>query len=153
MSTFSFHYLYNSAKEMEHIAELGSYLGRSTVALAEGCKGTVYAIDHWDWKDGFGLVMNGTEFDQFVENVKEFNNIHVYKGYTEDVAPYFGEIDMVFIDADHRYESVKRDINDWLPKAKKLICGHDYDNDDTKKAVDELIDIDGVIGSIWYRWV
>lgn len=54
-------------------------------------------------------------------------------------------LDFVFIDADHVYESVKQDIELWLPKAKRLICGHDYGgrNDrwgvwGVKRAVDEM---------------
>ena len=37
-------------------------------------------------------------------------------------------LDFVFIDADHSYEAVKRDIAAWLPKVKSggVIAGHDY---------------------------
>jgi len=36
--------------------------------------------------------------------------------------------DFVFIDADHTYESVKKDILAWYPKVKKggIIAGHNY---------------------------
>lgn len=39
-----------------------------------------------------------------------------------------GSLDFVFIDADHSYEGVRRDIAAWHGKIKKggLICGHDY---------------------------
>ncbi len=39
-----------------------------------------------------------------------------------------GYFDFVFIDADHVYERVKEDIDDWLPKVKKggILAGHDY---------------------------
>jgi len=40
-----------------------------------------------------------------------------------------GCLDLVYIDADHCYESVKADIINWLPKVRMdgIICGHDYD--------------------------
>lgn len=36
--------------------------------------------------------------------------------------------DIVYHDASHKYEDIKRDLNDWLPKLKPqgLMCGHDY---------------------------
>ena len=40
-------------------------------------------------------------------------------------------LDFCYIDADHRYEAVKQDIELWIPKVKVggIICGHDYVND------------------------
>ena len=153
MSEKELQFLYDSAKEMKSIVELGSYLGRSTVALAEGVKEAVFAVDHWDWKGGGGLKMDGTEYEQFLENTKDFDNIIVLKGTTMEASKKIGKVDMVFIDADHSYEAVKQDIETWLPRTHKLICGHDYDFDEVKKAVDELLEIDGVIGSVWWKWV
>jgi hypothetical protein len=55
-----------------------------------------------------------------------------------------GSMDFVFIDADHSYEAVKKDIKAWLPKLKPggLLCGHDYENHITdlgvKPAVEEF---------------
>lgn len=60
-------------------------------------------------------------------------------------APKFfkdASIDAVFIDADHVYESVKKDILAWLPKVKKggFISGHDYcdEHPGVIKAVNEI---------------
>ena len=45
-----------TAATMESVVEVGCWKGRSTVALASGCKGVVYAVDHWqgskDERDG-----------------------------------------------------------------------------------------------------
>jgi len=51
-----------------------------------------------------------------------------------------GQLDFVFIDADHAYQAVKYDIQLWMPKIKKggYICGHDYTRQGVKKAVDEI---------------
>jgi FkbM family methyltransferase len=35
-------------------------------------------------------------------------------------------VDAVFIDGSHLEEDVRADIRAWAPKARKLICGHDY---------------------------
>ena len=60
-------------------------------------------------------------------------------------------LDLVFIDADHHYDSVKEDIEIWYPKVKKggIISGHDYYMNDginlkynigVKRAVNEYFD-------------
>lgn len=40
-----------------------------------------------------------------------------------------GSLDFVFIDADHTYEAVKRDIEAWTPKVRKggVMYGHNYE--------------------------
>jgi predicted O-methyltransferase YrrM len=39
-----------------------------------------------------------------------------------------GDLDFVFIDADHQYEPVKEDIEAWYPKVRNggIVAGHDY---------------------------
>lgn len=54
-----------------------------------------------------------------------------------------GQIDLLFIDADHSYESAKADITEWGKHVKLggIIAVHDYCRDvwpDVKKAVDEV---------------
>lgn len=62
-------------------------------------------------------------------------------------------LDFVFIDADHAYENVKRDINAWLPKIKSggILAGHDYisTHSGVKRAVDELFKDVQVRRSSW----
>lgn len=55
-----------------------------------------------------------------------------------------GSLDLVFIDANHEYESVKSDIKLWQPKVKKggILAGHDYALiPGVTAAVDELIGV------------
>jgi hypothetical protein len=60
----------------------------------------------------------------------------------QDVEDY--SLQFVFIDADHTYDAVSKDIRAWLPKVKQdgksLIAGHDYRGHfrGVTKAVDEF---------------
>lgn len=47
-----------------------------------------------------------------------------------------GSVDLLIVDADHSYESVKTDIQAWWPKVKELgyVFFHDYDADGTEFA-------------------
>lgn len=56
-------------------------------------------------------------------------------------------LDLVYIDADHSYPSVKLDILTWLPKIRMggIICGHDYNGQPTwgvNKAVNEMFKLE-----------
>ena len=61
--------------------------------------------------------------------------------------------DFIFIDADHKYQSVKDDILNWLPKLKEngLMGGHDYCSYwvGVKEAVDEVFLQKKLIKSCW----
>jgi len=50
-------------------------------------------------------------------------------------------LDFIFIDADHAYKSVVKDIQDWAPKVKKggYITGHDWYMSSVKNAVREVL--------------
>ena len=78
--------------------------------------------------------------------LKKFDkNIKLYKGLSSEILPNIkmSEIDFVFLDGGHSYETVKNDlylIFKNIQKNKVIICD-DYDqkNYGVKKAVDELI--------------
>ena len=159
-------FLYETAKQHYFIAELGSWKGRSTHALASGMgeKGVVKAIDTFEGSAEEGDLTNGIAkkeniYEQFVENTKQFTNIEVVSSRGDDYIPGFVNkiVDVIFIDAGHTYEEVKEDIEMCLPKTKMVICGHDYFPgvwDGVVKAVDEKFGKpDGVAGTIWYKYL
>lgn len=49
-------------------------------------------------------------------------------------------LDFVYIDANHRYDAVRKDLGMWYHKVKKggYLCGHDYPYHEVKRAVDEF---------------
>ena len=132
-------WLYEKAKNMESVVEIGSFKGRSTFALCSAVQangrppGRVYAIDPFT---GVALQANpGADgkptFDDFMKNVGHFTNLTVLKKMSEeaaamDVIP--PEVDMTFIDGDHSYEGLVLDLKLWGNRTTKLLCGHDLDD-------------------------
>lgn len=152
MTRVELNFLATEAAKMDSIIELGSWKGRSTVELLENCPGTVIAVD---WFAGSkGEEIEGVDtWPDFTKNVAGFD-LGVMKMPTDKAAKFLRPVDMVFIDAGHDYESVSADIKNYLPLAKKLICGHDYMGcwPGVIQAVNEAFGEENinVKGSIWY---
>jgi hypothetical protein len=154
-------WLFVTALKMRTVAEIGCYKGRSTHALL--CSGAdVTAVDHFHGTAGEqahkAAAREDGIFRDFQRNVGHFPNLSIVRRYSLDAALMFadGAFDMVFIDSDHEYEAVKLDIMAWRPKAKYLLCGHDYHQESwpgVVQAVRELVGSFEVCGSIWYCWL
>lgn len=150
-------WLRSVAQDCDSVAEIGCWKGRSTSALLQGCKGTVHAIDHWrgspeDMDGAHAEAINRDIFLDFMANVGHAENLVVHRGDSAIVASDVPSVDMVFIDGSHWYENVYGDIEAYKGKARRLICGHDWDREDVKKAVREHFGNDKLLfpaGTIW----
>jgi hypothetical protein len=138
-------WLFEQAGEMKSIVEVGSWMGRSTHALCSGCAGTVYAVDHFlgsenERETTQALVQELDIFERFVAHVGRFENLCIMKGESHKIGATFApkSVDMVFIDGDHTLEGVRTDSRIWGPVAKKLLCGHDWNEASVRQAVEEL---------------
>jgi glycosyltransferase involved in cell wall biosynthesis len=155
-------WLFDNAKEMESIVEIGSWKGRSTHALLSGCKGTVYAVDHFlgsnNEPEAHAEAKTRDISQDFMKNVGNFKNLKVLKMGSAEATKQFSDnsVDMVFIDAGHTYEEVLSDIKMWLPKAKKIICGHDRSHPPVRQAVEDMFGKEWEVnekkrGDIWIK--
>lgn len=118
-------WLHDRARQMTSVVEVGVWKGRTTSVLLKVCP-LVYAVDTWE------TVIHGLDPEEarqeFVKNCGEAHNLRILQQSSVAAAEIFHDrgVDMVFIDADHSYEAVQADIAAWLPKARRLICGHDF---------------------------
>ena len=115
------------------IAEVGVKFGRTTFFLLDNIPDlTIYAID-----------LDISKFYNDEVKSKYGDRLIPIQGISYDVAKKITDefLDLVFIDADHSYDSVKKDILAYTPKLKKygLLTGHDIDYPGVNKAVNELI--------------
>jgi len=142
-------------KENILIAEIGSWKGLSTAVLAKAIadhNGKVFAIDHWMGNEGVPLhkiAKTKDIYSIFKRNMISsgvWNIVYPLVMDSQTASKIFrdGILDLVFIDADHRYESVKKDISSWLPKLKKggILSGHDCEGYYSKypKEIQKIID-------------
>jgi len=172
-------WLYERAKRCGTIIEVGSWLGKSTKVLTSVVRDFVVAVDLWDegylyrqhlrGPDMSGILVNvvkdkpaGWLFEGFMRNL----SVEVSEGKLVPVRAAscdgprwltgvvdLGSVDMVFIDADHRYEFVKTDIQTYLPYVRSggLLCGHDADQSKVRRAVRDSVGEFGIESGIWYK--
>ena len=125
--------------------EVGSWKGHSASIIGKVVRetgGHLYCVDHWKGNEG-------------TWNIAESQNKDIYKifehnlkalGLWDYITPMpmdsltasqkfpDGSIDFLFLDADHRYQQFKEDLEAWYPNLKVggVICGHDCEQYYTK---------------------
>jgi len=118
------------------VCEIGVEKGYNFKMMIEHTPKLAVAIDPWR-NDGI-LSRNSCRsqgdldqrYETFKASMADKPFVKICRGLSFDVVKEFEDefFDFIFIDADHTYEAVARDIADWYPKIKKggALCGHDY---------------------------
>jgi predicted O-methyltransferase YrrM len=144
MNTRELQFLADICKDKK-VLELGSHIGQSAYVIANVAK-ELHCVDAWidncpyleeSQSNIYSQQPKGME-QQFDTNTKGLN-IKKIKGFTSDVVSLVdNNYDIIVIDADHSYEGVKQDIENYKNKGI-LILFHDYGGAwiGVKKAVDE----------------
>lgn len=123
-----------------HFVEIGCWLGKSSACMAveiinSGKKIKFDCIDVWDVGTWTSKTVEGIAADdlynKFIKNMQPVAD--KFTAIREDSAKAANlyddnSLDFVFLDADHSYKSVKRDVTAWLPKVKPggILAGDDY---------------------------
>ena len=126
------------------VAEIGTYDGVTSCAVApivKAMNGNFIAVDwfHGSIKvnpneQGYSSNKHSELLIQFKENIDIVECTDITKIYDMSSLEAASNIedkslDICFIDADHRYEEVKKDILAYFPKIKPggILCGHDLE--------------------------
>lgn len=158
---FDFEYIYlqmiskASKDEVSRFVEVGSWLGKSASFMGVEIKNSgkpikLNCVDLWEYTDHDPFYAD--LFDQLGDDVYPIFLDNMIKSNISDIITPLkmdsvtastrfqdNSLDFVFIDANHHYEFVKKDIEAWYPKVKPggTIAGHDYIRE-VKQAVDEF---------------
>lgn len=159
---FNYENFYSEVAEKKYkvLVELGTWKGHSIKYLAKRLKEQNYEFELFGVDLFDDSLIHNNEGNEYLKPQMEF----VWEIYNEnlkrdgvrdfvkdikknswDASNDFEDesVDFIFIDADHKYESVVKDIQSWLPKLKKggMMSGHDFTQPTAgvKKAVEELL--------------
>ncbi|AFY56299.1 glycosyltransferase [Rivularia sp. PCC 7116] len=124
-------YLFEKVKSLSEdavIVEIGSFKGRSTVAMGYACIGTkrkIYCIDTWDGNDSD--FSERQFFDIWQQNIQQ-NGLEEYvvplRSYSHEALKQWNElteskkIDFIFIDGSHQFLDVLKDFELSFPLVK-----------------------------------
>lgn len=115
------------------VIEIGSDRGVSTeLFLLTAAR--VVAVDPWD---------NPSAFEEFVQRCSGYPHLEICRGRSPEALDKFAaEFDICYIDADHSYEAVRRDILTCtrVVKPDGWLAGHDYHQPQVERAVLSMVD-------------
>jgi predicted O-methyltransferase YrrM len=151
------------------IVELGSYRGKSSCYLAAGSHAgnhvPVYCVDLWElggqWETDVERRPGGAlhhddpaHHEAFRVNTEPFRDV-IREVQADSLSAarvvnrrcwWWWQVGLLFIDADHRYEATKANLNAWTPHMAPggWVVIHDYANGDypgVRQAVDEWLPV------------
>lgn len=149
--------------EIKTYAEIGTRDGNNFKTRTPYISDYALALDCWDLFETAAHNDMGRGRDQArqqYENLKNYYNSSLFKDNKVEIVKGFSDnpeiynkykdkyFDCIFIDGDHSYEGVKKDLENWWGKCNTLFCGHDYMFEKTvwggvtcgvKEAVDEFV--------------
>ncbi len=137
------------------IVELGSWEGRSTLAITDATSRPVHAVDTWRGarSDPYQRQQVKTRdvFAQWRANLDGRNVAPYRMDWRRYMLTSSSPVALVFIDADHTYNDVSAQITAFLPlmAAGGIICGDDYPMTPVWTAVRDRLGLVSVAGRVW----
>lgn len=157
------------------IIEVGSWEGRSTIALANAAyPDIVHAVDTWKGSPGeisSELAKQRDVYTRFLTNIAEYTrgNVNPYRmGWRHYFIHRMWETDseakgidpprkirLLFIDAEHTYKEVRENIEKALPHMAPggIICGDDAHHPPIRRAVLDMFPTAKVAASVWLQQI
>jgi hypothetical protein len=132
------------------IAEVGVAEGDFSAKILEHCRPqTLHLIDLWAFQDDaqykrdLNNVADAEQEARYRAVCARFGsesaagNVKIYRGDSAITAAAFPDktFDFVYIDGNHTYDGVRRDLEAYYPKVKDdgFICGHDFSNHESAR--------------------
>lgn len=143
-------FLFSLAKDVQEdskIVEIGSFCGRSTISLSmgsrEGFQVKVHSVDPHMGLEG---IHNDGTYDEILNNLKRrqlLPYVTLHRDFSINVAKSWKgrDIGLLFIDAEHSYDSVREDFGAWCPHLMEgsMVVFHDYPLEGPNEFIKEIL--------------
>jgi hypothetical protein len=117
--------------------EVGSYKGEYAKDILSKWSGTLYLVDVWkqldiaEYEDLSNQKNSKEIYSDCISNINnESSRCIMIRASSKNAVYLFNDesLDFVYIDANHKYDFVKKDIALWYPKVRRggILSGHDY---------------------------
>jgi predicted O-methyltransferase YrrM len=127
---------------LRHLIEKNNFKTMAEVGVRDG-RTTFYLLDHCPSLTIYAIDMSIKEFYNKEIANRYKNRLIAIEAKSEVAADRIANnsLDLVFIDANHSYDYVKKDIIKYASKLKEngLLTGHDIDYPGVNQAVNEMI--------------
>lgn len=161
MNTYHFYFdqgrqeVINLISEGDVCAEIGVYKGDYANEMLKKNPSKLHLIDPWKsiqdiparWHAASQSDMDSIK-SSVVNRFSSFPEVKISEKFSIDAVEDFEDFyfDFIYIDANHSYEYVKRDLNNWWPKLKNggFLCGNAFQVD---SYVDQVLDF-GVVPAV-----
>ena len=150
---------------IKRICEVGVFASQNFKRLLEGNPEVIVGVDAWiaDGNPGhndsnFTQEQLDAQCEYFKSLMHRFPSIRLYRMMSDEAAQNFPDeyFDLIYIDGDHSYEGVRKDLEAWWPKVKRgrFFLGDDYSHShapvngmkfEVIEAVDEFANKNGLI--------
>lgn len=128
--------------------EVGTFKGEFSKLILNGWNGKLYMVDVWralndeEYNDSSNHKNHIDAYSETIKNVEGFEDrAFMLRMSSKEASELFddGSLDFVNIDANHKYQFVKEDIEYWYLKVKVggLVMGHDYINQNLYKGKED----------------
>jgi glycosyltransferase involved in cell wall biosynthesis len=129
--------LFNDLNLTGHGLELGVQKGEFSEILRKKWKGKfLHLVDRWRNSSDYFDIANVSDdkhrlyYLYVVEHFSEDPSVIIHRMDSETASLHFQDryLDWIYIDADHSYEAVKKDLHLWVPKVCPggIVAGHDF---------------------------
>jgi len=147
-------YVLNLVKRNFICAEIGVWKGEFSQSIFNKKPGHLYLIDPWEYMPvytdrwyGGKLAKCDDDMESIFDSVKKqfggCSNVSVCRGDSGLIVPTLPNLDWSYVDGNHSYDFVLKDISNCynITKTGGFVCGDDLQKPEVKKALDRFVKV------------